>query len=74
MLEHLKNGSCPECQGSGVISYWTESVNFEDQRICSNCEAGQKIVSRISEIAARASSEETIAASRTQHLYRALSS
>lgn len=74
MLEYSRNGSCPECQGTGVVSYWSESVNFEDQRICSSCEAGQKMVIKISELANRATSEESAGASRTHHLYRALSS
>jgi DnaJ-class molecular chaperone len=73
MLEYSSNGSCPECQGTGVVSYWSESVNFEDQRICSSCEAGRRMVSKISELE-RAASEESVAASRTHHLYRQLSS
>lgn len=73
MLDYSINGSCPECKGSGVISYWTESVNFEDQRICSECEAGRKIVSKISELAAKATLDDA-PVSRPHHLYRALSS
>jgi hypothetical protein len=73
MLEHSTNGSCPECKGSGVVSFWTESVNFEDQRICSECEAGRKIVSRLSELAARVTTDDS-PISRPHHLYRALSS
>jgi hypothetical protein len=51
---------CPRCRSTGLISYWSEISFFEDRRICTECEEGQKADAKIAEIIDRAMRKERI--------------
>jgi hypothetical protein len=74
MLDHKLDGACPDCRGTGIVSYWTESVNFEDQRYCSKCDAGRTVASKISELASRVTTDESLQSGKAYQLFKALSS
>ena len=51
---------CPECFGTGMVSYWTEIAYFEDRRACARCEAGGKLAAKIMDIVKRARLEDRL--------------
>jgi Zn ribbon nucleic-acid-binding protein len=51
---------CPVCRGTGLVSYWNEISFFEDRRICTECDAGQKADAKMGEIIDRAMRQERI--------------
>jgi len=72
----LGNGDsnvCKMCKGTGIVRYWSECLNFDDERFCPQCEAGRQLASRIDELVARTAAEERIPASRSYHQFKALS-
>jgi len=48
---------CHECLGAGTISHWSDVAFFEDRRVCTKCDAGCAVESRISDIVRRAQLE-----------------
>ena len=44
---------CPQCKGTGMVSYWNEVAYFEDRRSCTRCGVGRELEARIGEIIAR---------------------
>jgi hypothetical protein len=57
-LEELQMGRCLYCGGGGVVSYWSECLNFEDRRFCPRCEAGGALAEKLAQTVARVSAEE----------------
>ncbi len=53
-------GTCSECNGDGMVSYWNEVAYFEDRRACSRCELGSKTESKIADIVKRAQLEDRL--------------
>ena len=49
---------CMQCQGTGIVSYWSEFSYFEDRRSCNVCQAGRLIESKIADTIARVQTEE----------------
>ena len=47
-------GVCPECHGAGTVANWSDVAYFEDRRVCTNCEAGRAVDSRIADVVRRA--------------------
>jgi hypothetical protein len=54
------SGVCPQCLGSGTVSFWNEIAYFEDRRPCPTCEAGGRVESKISDILKKAQLEEHV--------------
>jgi DnaJ-class molecular chaperone len=52
---------CCECGGTGTVSQWNEVAYFDDRRICTKCDAGRAIESKIGDIVRRAQLEERLA-------------
>lgn len=52
--------TCPECKGTGLVSYWNEISFFEDRRVCTECEAGRKAEAKMAEIIDRAIKQERL--------------
>jgi hypothetical protein len=50
---------CPFCGGAGVVSYWSECLNFEDRRFCPRCETGGALAAQLAETLARVVAEES---------------
>ena len=71
-MEDVKLGRCPFCGGAGVVSYWSECLNFEDRRFCPRCEAGGVKASRLAEIVARVVAEERSHVASATHVLKAL--
>jgi hypothetical protein len=51
---------CPECRGAGTVGHWSDVAYFEDRRVCTNCEAGRAVDSRIADIVRRAQLEQRL--------------
>ena len=51
---------CPECRGAGTISHWSDVAYFEDRRVCTSCDAGSAVESRITDIVRRAQLEQRL--------------
>jgi RecJ-like exonuclease len=51
---------CPECLGTGMVSYWSEIAYFEDRRACARCETGGKVDTKIADIVKRARLEDRL--------------
>lgn len=49
-----ESAACPECGGAGTVSHWSDVAYFEDRRLCTSCEAGRAVESRITDIVRRA--------------------
>ena len=45
---------CPDCLGSGTVCHRSDVAYFEDRRVCTNCDAGRALESRIADILRRA--------------------
>jgi hypothetical protein len=60
-IEESSQPDCPECNGTGAVTYWNEVAYFEDRRSCKRCGAGQALDARIAEIVARARMQEPLA-------------
>jgi hypothetical protein len=58
-LEAEGSAGC-ECGGTGTVSHWSEIAYFEDRRVCTRCEAGRTVDSRIADIIKRAQLEERL--------------
>jgi RecJ-like exonuclease len=59
-VDESSQPDCPECNGTGAVTYWNEVAYFEDRRSCKRCGAGQDLDARIAEIVARARMQETL--------------
>jgi hypothetical protein len=66
-------GACEVCKGSGVVRFWSECLNFDDERFCQDCEAGRQLASRIEELVARTAAEDRGPVARSYHQFNALS-
>jgi len=66
-------GTCRVCKGTGVVRFWSECLNFDDERFCPNCDAGRVLASRIEELVSRTAAEERIPVARSYHQFNALS-
>lgn len=51
---------CPECRDTGTVSHWSDVAQFEDRRLCINCEAGRKVESKIADIIKRSQLEQRL--------------
>jgi ribosomal protein S27AE len=71
-LEDVKLSRCPFCGGAGVVSYWSECLNFEDRRFCARCEAGGALANKLAEILARIADEESDYTVNTSQVCKAL--
>jgi DnaJ-class molecular chaperone len=60
-VEESSQPDCPECNGTGAVTYWNEVEYFEDRRSCQRCGAGRALDARIAEIIARARLQEPLA-------------
>jgi hypothetical protein len=55
-----ETGVCPECRGTGTVGHWSDVAYFEDRRVCTNCEAGRAVDSKIADIVRRAKLEQRL--------------
>jgi hypothetical protein len=51
---------CLDCRGSGTVSHSSDVAYFEDRRVCTSCEAGRAVESRITDILRRAQLEQRL--------------
>ena len=54
------DSECPECKGTGIVTYWSEITFFEDRRSCRRCDAGLDVQSRIKDIISRTKVEKRL--------------
>jgi DnaJ-class molecular chaperone len=54
MRKAAKESVCPECKGTGIVTYWSEITFFEDRRVCRRCEAGDRVETGIRELVRKA--------------------
>lgn len=63
---------CGFCKGTGVVSYWSECLNFEDRRFCPRCETGESLAEKLAQTVARVSAEERSLAVKGSQFLKAL--
>lgn len=51
---------CPECRDTGTVSHWSDVAYFEDRRVCTHCEAGRAMDSKLADIVRRAQLEQRL--------------
>ena len=54
------DSECPECKGTGIVTYWSEITFFEDRRSCRRCDAGLHVQSQIKDIISRTKVEKRL--------------
>jgi DnaJ-class molecular chaperone len=52
--------ACSACKGTGLVIYWNEISFFEDRRVCTQCDAGQKADAKMAEIIDRAMRQQRV--------------
>ena len=51
---------CSECKGTGIVTYWSEIIFFEDRRSCRRCEAGHQVEAQIKDIINRTKADKRL--------------
>jgi len=51
---------CAECRDTGTVSHLSDVAYFEDRRVCTSCEAGRVLDSKIADLVRRAQLEQRL--------------